>query len=246
MYPKRPSPSTETEVFPAFPRISPHCPSSAALSGKKRLFSLQTQKCRRGFLKFLPPADLPLPFPASFSFPFSCKFSFPAPLTAGRKKSEVPRPNRPSPPLAGKGGRKKRKYGERVRNKTERKRAKKAARAVRRKATRVGKRKKRRETAEAPPKVLGAPLPKKARCRRQETDRKKRHKGQVLQKILAASKNFASRTLRQSRFYSGDRESAGRKDICNVSKLADAAKKPETMFRTFFTRAVNYTIKCNT
>lgn len=117
MYPKRPSLSTEKEVFPAFPRISPHCLSSAALSGKKRLFSLQTQKCRRGFLKFLPPADLPLPFPASFPFP-------PRRRRGGKKvrrraRTALPRRRR------GRAGEKKRKYGERVRNKMGRERAKK-------------------------------------------------------------------------------------------------------------------------
>ena len=113
-----------------------------------------------------------------------------------------------------------------------RERAKKAARAVRRKATRVGKNKKRRETAEAPPKVLGAPLPKKARCRRQEADRKKRHKRQVLQKPLRQVRLFTSKILRQARFYSG--KSGPERRLQRVKACGRSKKSPKRRFGLFF------------
>ena len=234
MYPKRPSPSTEKEVFPAFPCISPHCPSSAALSGKKRLFSLQTQKCRRGFLKFLPPADLPPPFSCKFllSLLLQVFLSRPADGGAGKKYDAAPEP--PFPAVGGEGRAKKRENTESgSETKWEGRGQKSAARAVRRKAMRVGKRKKRRETAEAPPKVLGAPLPKKARCRRRKTDRKKRHKGQVLQKNLWRVRLFVSRTLRQGRFCSGNREKRAGKAFATGQSLRTQQKSPKRRFGLF-------------
>ena len=227
MYPKRPSPSTEKEVFPAFPRISPNCPSSADLSGKKRLFSLQTQKCRRGFLKFLPPADLPPPFSCKFllSLLLQVFLSRPADGGAGKKYDAAPEP--PFPAVGGEGRAKKRENTESgSETKWEGRGQKSAARAVRRKAMRVGKRKKRRETAEAPPKVLGAPLPKKARCRRRKTDRKKRHKRQVLQKPLRQTKLFVSRTLRQARFCSGKSEKRAEKAFASRKMPVAADRRP--------------------
>lgn len=98
---------------------------------------------------------------------------------------------------------------------------------------RVGKRKKRRETAEAPPKPLGAPLPKKARCRRQETDRKKRHKGQVLQKPLRQTKLFANKTLRRTRFCSGKSEKRAGKAFATGQSLRTQQKSPKRRFGLF-------------
>ena len=224
-----------------FSCISPHFPALPLVGrpfGEKTTFFFANAK--------VPPRVFKIFTARRFTPPFSCKFllslllqvflSRPADGGAGKKYDAAPEP--PFPAVGGEGRARKREETESgSETKREGRGQKSAARAVRRKAMRVGKRKKRRETAEAPPKVLGAPLPKKARCRRRKTDRKKRHKGQVLQKTLRQVSLFASRTLRQARFYSGDRERAGRKGVCNGSKLADAEKKPETTFRTFFTRA---------
>lgn len=112
MYPKRPSPSTEKEVFPAFPRISPHFPALPLVGrpfGEKTTFFFANAKVPPRVFKIFTARRFTPPFSCKFSFPFSCKFSFPAPLTAGREKSTTPRPNRPSPPSARKGGRKKEK-----------------------------------------------------------------------------------------------------------------------------------------
>ena len=217
--------------FPAFPRIAPRRPP---FRGKNDFFSLQTQKCRRGFLKFLPPADLPLPFPASFSFPFSRKFSFPAPPTAGREKSTTPRPNRPSPPTAGKGGRKKEKIRRASqKQKWEGRGQKSAARAVRRKAMRVGKRKKRRETAEAPPKVLGAPLPKKTVAADGKLPERSAINDRFYKKSLRQVRLFTSKILRQARFCSGNREKRAEKAFATGQSLRTQQKSPKRRFGLF-------------
>lgn len=177
--------------FPAFPRIASRRPAFR----EKTTFFANAKVPPRVF-EILPPSDLPLPSPASFSLS--------APLTAGREKmrrrarTALPRRRR------GRAGEKKKKTESGSDTKWEGRGQKSAARAVRRKAMRVGKRKKRRETAEAPPKPLGAPLPKKARCRRQEADRKKRYKGQVLQKILAANQAFCEQNLTAGKVLFGE------------------------------------------
>ena len=220
--------------FPAFPRISPHCPSSAALSGKKRLFSLQTQKCRRGFLKFLPPADLPLPFPASFSFPFSCKFSFPAPPTAGREKSTTPRPNRPSPPLEGKGGRKKekiRRAGQKQNGKGEGEKKRKGLCGGRRCAlasVKNGEKQQRR------PQNLWGRL-----CRKMPVaaDGKPTERNAIndrfYKKSLRQVRLFTSKILRQARFCSGNREKRAEKAFATGQSLRTQQKSPKRRFGLF-------------
>ncbi len=217
-----------------FSCISPHCPSSADLSGKKRLFSLQTQKCRRGFLRFYRPPIYPsLLLQVFLSLLLQVFLSRPADGGAGKKYDAAPEP--PFPADGGEGRAKKRENTESgSETKWEGRGQKSAARAVRRKAVRVGKRKKRREKAEAPPKVLGAPLPKKARCRRQEADRKKRHKRQVLQKPLRQVRLFTSKILRQARFYSG--KSGPERRLQRV-KACGRSKKARNDVSDFFTRA---------
>lgn len=177
-----------------------------------------------------------------FTPPFSCKFllslllqvflSRPADGGAGKKYGAAPEP--PFPAGGGEGRARKREETESgSETKWEGRGQKSAARAARRKAMRVGKRKKRRETAEAPPKVLGAPLPKKARCRRRKTDRKKRHKGQVLQKNLWRVRLFVSRTLRQGRFCSGNREKRAGKAFATGQSVRTQQKSPKRRFGLF-------------
>ena len=66
-----------------------------------------------------------------------------------------------------------------------------------------------------------------------KTTRKKRHKGQVLQKTLWRVRLFVSRTLRQARFCSGDREKRAEKAFATGQSVRTQQKSPKRRFGLF-------------
>ena len=212
-----------------FSCISPHFPALPLVGrpfGEKTTFFFANAKVPPRVFKIF----TALRFTPSLSL--QVFLSRPADGGAGKKYDAAPEP--PFPAVGGEGRAKKRENTESgSETKREGRGQKSAARAVRRKAMRVGKRKKRREKAEAPPKVLGAPLPKKNVAADGKTTRKKRHKGQVLQKPLRQTKLFVSRTLRQARFCSGNREKRAGKAFATGQSVRTQQKSPKRRFGLF-------------